>query len=421
MHEKQNKKTHERNIRVHYDPDLQSIVCRKRVAAYARVSSEKEQAIHSLSAQISYYQEKIAGHPDWEFVEVFSDRGITGTKEQREGFQRMMTACREGRIDIVLVKSITRFARNTVILLSAIRELKGLGVDIHFEEEGIRTLSAKGEFLISVLAARAQEESRQVSENKKWQYRKAFEKGIPFGSDCLGYRVADHRIRLEEDEVPLVRRIFDMYLSGIGAAGIARRLTEEGAKTRRGTDSWSDGLIRSMLRNEIYCGDLRLQKTYRTDYVSGKTRKNRGERKMFYIRDDHSAIIPREVFERVQRELDCRSVPCPAGAGPSPFSKLIVCAACGRHLCRKTVNARSEKRWECVQAIHYGKTGCPLTRTVTDSELHEITCRAIGVESLDGVNLRDRVREIVHTEAHELRFVITDGTEKTFPVRGRYR
>lgn len=212
-----------------------------------------------------------------------------------------------------------------------------------------------------------------------------------------------------------------MYLSGIGATEIARTLTEEGAKTRRGTNVWSDGLIRHMLRNEIYCGDLRLQKTYRTDYVSGKTRRNRGERKMYYFRDDHYAIIPREVFEQVQQEMDRRSVPCPAGSAPSPFSKLIVCAACGCHLCRKTVNPRYEKRWECVRAVHYGKTGCRLTRTVTDSELNEITCRAIGVGSLEGVNLRSSIREIVHTEAHELRFISIDGTERTFPVQGRYR
>ena len=158
---------HERITHVEYDPDFSKLTRKKRVCAYARVSSERDEAFHSLSTQISYYQKKIADHPDWEFVEVFADRGITGTKENREGFQRMLTACREGKVDIVLAKSITRFARNTLILLETVRELRELKVDIHFEEEHIETLSTKGEFMISILAARAQEESRSASEKER--------------------------------------------------------------------------------------------------------------------------------------------------------------------------------------------------------------------------------------------------------------
>ena len=170
---------HERKTLQEYSLNLDDMTRKKRVCAYARVSGDRDEAFHSLSAQVSYYQKIIADHPDWEFVEVFSDRGITGTKDKREGFQAMLTACREGRVDIVLAKSITRFARNTVILLETVRELKKLGIDIHFEEEHIETLSSKGEFLISILAARAQEESRSASENQLWRIKKSYEKGIP--------------------------------------------------------------------------------------------------------------------------------------------------------------------------------------------------------------------------------------------------
>ncbi len=197
-------------------PNIDEASRKKRVAAYARVSSERDEAFHSLSAQVSYYHKIIDDHPDWEFVEVFSDRGISGTKDDRPGFQAMLTACREGKIDIVLAKSITRFARNTVILLETVRELKDLGVDIRFEEERINTLSATGELMISLLAARAQEEARSASENQKWRIKKKYEQGIPVSGNCLGYRLVDGKFLIEEDEEQTVLKIFSMYLSGMG-------------------------------------------------------------------------------------------------------------------------------------------------------------------------------------------------------------
>ena len=204
---------HKRKSMQEYNPNLDAFANKKRVCAYARVSGDRDEAFHSLSAQISYYQKIIAERPDWEFVEVFSDRGITGTKENREGFQAMLTACREGKVDIVLAKSITRFARNTVILLETIRELKSLGISVQFEEEHIDTLSSKGELLISILAARAQEESRSASENQLWRIKKSYEKGIPVTGNCLGYRMVDHQFLVDEEEEQIVLRIFSMYLS----------------------------------------------------------------------------------------------------------------------------------------------------------------------------------------------------------------
>lgn len=409
---------HKRETHIEYNPDIKRLTQKKRVCAYARVSGDHDDAFHSLSAQISYYQKKIAAHPEWEFVEVFSDRGITGTKENREGFQRMLTACREGKIDIVLAKSITRFARNTLILLSTMRELKSLGVDIQFEEEHINTLSEKGELMISILAARAQEESRQASENKKWQYQKAFQKGIPFNSDCLGYRIIDHRIWMEEDEAPIVKRIFEMYLSGMGTVGIAKTLMKEGIKNRKGTTFWSDGIIRHMLQNEIYVGDLRLQKTFCVDHISKKNRLNRGERKMYYIKDDHDPIITREMFAQVQEELKRRSANHPtSGKRPSQFSRLIVCENCGNHLCQRTVRPEDDTRWECSRALHYGRAGCELTFSVANQELTQATCIALKLDSLDGVNLRERLSKIIHTKNDELIYVFNDGTKTVVKLK----
>ncbi len=263
---------HKRKSMQEYNPNLDAFTNKKRVCAYARVSGDRDEAFHSLSAQISYYQKIIAERPDWEFVEVFSDRGITGTKENREGFQAMLTACREGKVDIVLAKSITRFARNTVILLETIRELKSLGISVQFEEEHIDTLSSKGELLISILAARAQEESRSASENQLWRIKKSYEKGIPVTGNCLGYRMVDHQFFVDEEEEQIVLRIFSMYLSGMGPVAIAKKLTEEGVVNRFGEVSWSRTAIMKILRNEKYAGDLKLQKKYIVDYISKKKR-----------------------------------------------------------------------------------------------------------------------------------------------------
>ena len=298
---------HERITTVQYTPDLEALTRKKRVCAYARVSSDREEAFHSLSSQISYYQKQIAEHEDWEYVGVFSDRGITGTKEERPGFQAMLTACREGKVDIVLAKSITRFARNTVILLNTVRELKSLGIDIHFEEERIHTLSAQGELMISLLAARAQEESRSASENQKWRIQKCYEKGIPVTGNCLGYRMVDHQFLIDEEEEQIVLRIFSMYLSGMGKTAIAKRLNAEGIPTRLGTKKWTPNAVYSVIRNEKYQGDLRLGKRFVVDYVSKKEVTNHGERPSYYVKNNHDPILSSDTFDCVQREIKRRA------------------------------------------------------------------------------------------------------------------
>lgn len=210
------------------------VIAKKRVAAYARVSTEKNAMLQSLSAQVSYYNNFIANRYDWELVEIYSDEGISGTKEDRPGFQKMLDDCRNNKVDLVIAKSITMFARNTVILLKTIRELKTLGIDVFVEKENIHTLSSEGEFMITLLASYAQEEARSASENQLWRIRVLFENGMP--STCLyyGYRYSKGKFIIKPEEAKIVREVFDLYLSGYGIMRIVRTLNDRNAPTRLG-------------------------------------------------------------------------------------------------------------------------------------------------------------------------------------------
>ena len=414
---------HERISHVEYIPDLEQMTRKKRVCAYARVSGDRDEAFHSLSAQISYYQKLIAEHPDWEFVEVFSDRGITGTKEDRPGFQAMLTACREGRVDVVLAKSITRFARNTVILLETVRGLKSLGIDIHFEEEHIHTLSSQGELMISLLAARAQEESRSASENQKWRIKKCYEQGIPVTGNCLGYRMVDHQFLIVEEEEQIVLRIFSMYLSGMGLVAIAKRLTKEGVPNFLNNKKWNVSALQKILRNEKYCGDLVLQKKYKSDYIAKKTVTNHGERPFYRVKDAHDPIIDREIFERTQQEIARRAKGKTVPSGQRyPFTEMIICCKCGKHFVRKHNNAGTayaKPTWYCSTSGIWGKETCPATQHIPEDILTEKTCKALGVDTLDEAVLHEKVSCIEVPEKNVLVYRFKDGSEKR--VEWQYR
>ena len=417
---------HKRTTMQEYAPNFAMIAQKKRVCAYARVSGDRDEAFHSLSAQVSYYQKIIADHPDWEFVEVFSDRGITGTKENREGFQAMLTACREGKVDIVLAKSITRFARNTVILLETIRELKRYGISVHFEEEHIDTLSSKGELMISILAARAQEESRSASENQLWRIKKSYEKGIPVTGNCLGYRMVDHQFLIDEEEEQLVLRIFSMYLSGKGFTTIAKTLSNEGIKTPTGLDKWSAQTVRNILMNEKYCGDLVLQKKYHSDYLSKKTLVNKGEKPKYKVTDAHDPIIDRDTFIATQNEIRRRD----NEYGPKKprqhylFSGLIKCGKCHNqylHIISAPHTKYEKPNWICGCAREYGKTGCDSTWRIPEAILIQKTCEALEANDFDEAFLRESIEEIVAISKSELAFHFKDGRVKIIEWHHRSR
>ena len=229
----------------------------KRVAAYARVSSGKDAMLHSLSAQVSYYNDLIQNHSGWQYAGVYADEALTGTKDNRENFQRLLTDCRAGKIDMVITKSISRLARNTVTLLETVRELKNMGVDVFFEEQNIHSLSADGELMLTILASYAQEESLSASENQKWRIKRNFENGMPWNGTMLGYRYKNGTLIIEPAEAETVNRIFTEYLDGSGMTAIAKRLNADGIPTRFGND-WGKTSVGKVLQNYAYTGNLLL-------------------------------------------------------------------------------------------------------------------------------------------------------------------
>ncbi len=382
-----------------------------RVAAYARVSSGKDAMLHSLSAQISYYSEMIQSRPGWLYSGVYSDEALTGTKDNRYGLQSLLSDCRIGKIDMVIVKSISRLARNTVTLLEIVRELKSLGVDVYFEEQNIHTLSCEGELMLTILASYAQEESLSVSENQKWRIQKNFKEGKPWNSALLGYRNVNGTLTIIPEEADLVKRIFDMYLSGMGLQSIANTLNSEGITTRLGARFKYTGIYK-MLRNEAYAGNLLLQKTYRENHITKRTIINRGELPMYYVENAHEAIIPPETFQKVQEMIAQRAEryapPVVEKPLAYPFTSLITCARCGKHFRRKTV--RGKPIWICPTFNYEGKAVCS-AKQIPEEILEEITTD-VDMERITGITADNGNRLLFH---------FSDGTvtEKIWRDRSR--
>ena len=274
-----------------------------KVCAYTRVSSGKDAMLHSLSAQVSHYSEMIQSHIGWVYCGVYSDEALTGTKSDREGFQQMLTDCRAGKIDMVITKSISRFARNTVTLLETVRELKNLGIDVFFEEQNIRTMSADGELMLTILASYAQEESRSVSENQKWRVKRNFEAGIPWNGRMLGYRMQEGKYCIIPEEAELVRRIYREFLGGMGRNRIAARLNDEGIQPTRYGEEWHPQTIAKILRNYAYTGNLLLQRFFCESYITKKMVPNTGQKAMYHAEGTHEAIIPLDEWKAAQEEI----------------------------------------------------------------------------------------------------------------------
>lgn len=320
-----------------------------KVCAYTRVSSGKDAMLHSLSAQVSHYSEMIQSHIGWVYCGVYSDEALTGTKSDREGFQQMLTDCRAGKIDMVITKSISRFARNTVTLLETVRELKNLGIDVFFEEQNIRTMSADGELMLTILASYAQEESRSVSENQKWRVKRNFEAGIPWNGRMLGYRMQEGKYCIIPEEAELVRRIYREFLDGMGRNRIAARLNEEGIQPTRYGEEWHPQTIAKILRNYAYTGNLLLQRFFCESHITKKMVPNVGQKAMYHAVGTHEAIIPLAEWKAAQEEIirraerHCSKPP----AQPSFFyTGRIQCAKCGKNFRRKTTAARIV--WICA-------------------------------------------------------------------------
>lgn len=337
-----------------HSSDFQSYSKRRLVAAYARVSTDHEEQESSFEAQVSYYEQKIKANPAWQFVEVYSDEGITGTSmKKRDGFNRMIKDALAGKIDLILTKSVSRFARNTVDSLTTVRKLKDKGVEVFFEKENIYTLDSKGELLITIMSSLAQEEARSISENTAWGHRKRFADGkfsLAY-STFLGYdKGPDGELVINEEQAVIVRRIYDDYLAGLSPYTIAKRLTEDGIETPAHKTVWQASTVYSILKNEKYYGAAILQKCITTDFLSKKQIKNTGQLPQYYIANDHEAIIPPEKFKMVQDEMQRREDAGFKAQCVSIFSARIVCGDCGGFYGRKVWHAGSKYaswRWHC--------------------------------------------------------------------------
>lgn len=364
---------------------------RRRVAAYARVSTEAEEQASSYEAQIDYYTRHIQSRSEWEFAGMYADEGITGTTtKHREGFKTMIADALAGKIDLILTKSVSRFARNTVDTLTHVRQLKDAGVEVYFEKENIWTLDSKGELLITIMSSLAQEESRSISENVTWGHRKRFANGkimVPYAS-LLGYKKGeDGNLAIDETQAPIVRRIYARFLQGATPQTIAKELTADDIPTPRGKQIWSPSTVRSILTNEKYKGDALLQKSFTTDFLTKTMKVNEGEVPQYYVTGNHDPIINPATWDLVQAELARR-----AGKGTSnshPFASKIICSDCGGSFGRKVWHSTSKYRryiWRCNNK--YKKTRPCATPHVTEGQIKDafvvaLTERVTGNDVLD--------------------------------------
>jgi len=321
---------------------------KQRVAAYCRVSTDSEEQLTSYTAQKAYYTQKIAENPDWELAGIFADKGITGTsRKKRDAFNKMIAACKRGRVDMILTKSLSRFARNTVDCLETVRMLRANGIGVIFEKENINTLTESSEFLITLFSGFAQAESESISKNVIWGIQKSREAGkVPFQyKKLLGYRKGENgQPEIVPEEAETVRRICRRYLDGCSLGQIRAELEADGVPTASGIRGWSYQVIRNILTNEKYIGDALLQKTYTTDCISKTVRKNQGDRPMVYVEGNHPAIISKGVFYQVREEMarrtSKRKVMQKSGkteqgkySAKYALSELLVCGECGTPQC----------------------------------------------------------------------------------------
>lgn len=362
-----------------------------RVAAYCRVSTVFEQQENSYEAQIAYYTEKIKNNPNWILAEIYADDGRSATNtKKRNDFNAMIEDCMAGKIDMVITKSVSRFARNTVDSLLFIRMLKEKNIGIIFEKEGINTLESAGELLITVLSSQAQEESRNISENTRWGIVRQFEKGIFHinHKKFMGYTVDENgQLIIVPEEAEIVRMIFRLFIEGQSYSQICRILENLGIKTVTGNTKWARCVIEKMLSNEKYVGDALLQKTYTIDFLTKKRVINKGIVPQYYIKGNHEAIIPEDLFLNVQKEKARRAsmlygedIVRKQYSGKYALSNVLVCGECG-YPYRRVVRSKAGKVkiiWRCLNRLKNGIRDCKNSPSINEDDLHNMVADAIN-------------------------------------------
>ena len=382
-----------------------------RVAAYCRVSTDSDEQATSYEAQVEHYTEYIQKNPEWEFAGIFADDGITGTNtKKRTEFNRMIDACMAGEIDMIITKSISRFARNTLDCLKYIRQLKEKNIPVYFEKESINTMDAKGEVLITIMASLAQQESQSLSQNVKLGLQFRYQNGqVQVNHNrFLGYtKDAEGHLVIDPAQAEVVKRIYREYLEGYSMDKIAAGLEQDGILTGAGKTKWHTSTINKILRNEKYIGDALLQKTYTTDFLNKTRVKNNGIVPQYYVENDHEAIIPRDIFMRVQEELVRRRVVKTSANGKKRtyscnhcFSQLIVCGECGEMFRRIHWNNRGCKSivWRCLSRLEPTGQECH-ARTVNETVLENVVVQAIntllGDKSTYQAQLQQNIAKVI--------------------------
>lgn len=365
-----------------------------RVAAYCRVSTKQEEQLHSYETQVKHYTDRINAEPGWILEGIYADKGITGTSyKKRDEFNRMIRRCKQGKIDMIIVKSIARFARNTVDCLKFVRMLRDLGVDVYFEEQGIHSNQPGAEFYITIYGCIAQSESENISANVRWgKAQSAKEGNVPFHyKNFLGYRKgADGKPEIDPDEAEIVRFIYDRFLAGDSLGGIAQKLEDLQIPSPSGKPKWQFSTIQSILTNEKYKGDAIINKTYIKDCISKKVMINNGDRPKYYVENNHPAIIDSLTFSRVQEEIARRNSKkkvkqkgskTEQGRYSSKYAltELLVCGECKTpyRRCTWTISGQKKIVWRCINRLDFGKKYCHNSPSVEESILHRAIMRAI--------------------------------------------
>ena len=392
----------------------------KRVAAYARVSSGKDAMLHSLSAQVSAYSQMIQQHPGWQYIGVYADEAVTGTKDDRMDFQRLLTDCRAGRIDLVITKSISRFARNTLTLLETIRELKTLGVDVFFEEENLHSLSGEGELMLTILASYAQAESLSASENQKWRIRTSFAKGeLMNWRFMFGYTITNGKIEVNEAEAAIVREMMGRIIAGESLSSISRDLNHRRICPRLG-GRWNSISIRALVSNEKLTGNALLQKRFVNNHLEKKIMCNTGELPKYHVENSHPAIIDDATFQQVQAVLAEMEKMTKSRAKPrqSVFSGKIICGECGNTF--KRVTSNSTPGWNCRTYQERGKTFCS-ARKIPEDILKAICADVMGTDAFNDDEFGNKIDHLEVPADNRLVFVFRDGhqAERTWAHRSR--
>ena len=383
---------------------------KRRTAGYARVSTDKDEQFTSYEAQVDYYTNFIQQHTDWEFVKVYTDEGISGLNtRKRDGFNEMVEDALAGKIDLIITKSVSRFARNTVDSLTTIRKLKEKGVEVYFEKENIWTFDGKGELLLTIMSSLAQEESRSISENVTWGQRKRFSDGkitLPY-KQFLGYERGENKDAppvVNPEQAELVRRIYTLFMNGKTPGGIARLLTAECIPTPAGKTNWQASTIESILTNEKYRGSARLQKRFTIDFLTKKQKVNEGEVPQYYIEESHEAIIDPLEWDAVQDEIKRRKSIGRAYSGKSVLSAKIICGDCGEWYGLKTWHSNDKYKtviWQCNRKYDKDKPDCS-TPHFTEEEIKERFLKVYNGMLTD--------RSTVMTACRTAKNVLTDTT-----------